>query len=159
MEKSLSDSDIRSYGINNVIQYEDLAKYSPQKLLNNLPLVILYQTNENFGHWVLLHRTPEGLEFFDSLGYKPDAEFKFIGEGMQQPHYIAQMLYDLSKVENINYNPYIFQEDRKNVATCGRHCIVRNMFSNYGIDDYAKGIFGASDKLGITPDELVVRMT
>jgi hypothetical protein len=157
MDKSLSDSDIRSLGIPNVILYEDLKNMDPRTLLSKLPLVVLYQNDKDIGHWVMLHRTPEGFEFFDSLGYMPDKEFEFLK--MKQPHYIAKMLYDLSQVEKINYNPHVLQVDKPGVATCGRHCVVRHMFSGYGIDDYARSIKAVSNKLNITPDELVTKLT
>lgn len=157
MDKSLSDSDIKALGIPNVILYEDLKNIDSRSLLHMMPLVILYQNQRDIGHWVMLHRTPQGIEFFDSLGCMPDKEFEFLT--MQQPHYIAQILYDLSQQEKINYNPHVLQVDGPGIATCGRHCVVRHMFSNYGIDDYVRGLKFASSKTGLSPDEIVTQMT
>ena len=75
MERAFSDSDLHNYGLN-TIMYSQLKDFTPQQLLSAMPLAILYQVEENYGHWTLLHRTPEGIEFFDPYSYMPDEEFK-----------------------------------------------------------------------------------
>lgn len=159
MELTLSDSDIGKY-IPNIVLYEELYKKTPQQLLNMLPLAILYQPHKeepNMGHWTLLHRVPGSIEFFDSYGFKPDSEFKVMS--YQQPHYIAQLLMKLMSTNKVSYSPYNFQARTNGVNTCGRHIIVRNMFSNYDIDRYYKAIQQVSSNLNITPDQLVVILT
>ena len=159
MEQALSDSDIGKF-IPNIVLYEELYKKTPQQLLNMLPLAILYQPNKedpNMGHWTLLHKVPGSIEFFDSYRFKPDGEFKVMN--YQQPHYIAQLLLKLMANNKVSYSPYNFQARRSGVNTCGRHVIVRNMFSNYDIDKYYSAIQSVSQHLNITPDELVVILT
>ena len=77
----------------------------------------------------------------------------------QQPHYIAQLLMKLMSTNKVSYSPYNFQARTNGVNTCGRHIIVRNMFSNYDIDRYYKAIQQVSSNLNITPDQLVVILT
>jgi hypothetical protein len=124
-----------------------------------LPLVILYQTGENVGHWVLLHKTPEGIEFFDSYGAKPDTEFSYIPPRFQRPHHLTRLLTELAQNITINYNDYAFQSSKPRVATCGRHVIVRHLFSDYKIDEYKAGILAVSRMLNTDPDGLVVWLT
>lgn len=160
MELSLSDSDIGKF-IPNIILYEELYKKTPQQILNMLPLAILYQPhkeNPNIGHWTLLHKVNNTIEFFDPYGFKPDGEFKVMS--YKQPHYIAQLLLKLMQTgAKISYSPYNFQDRTPGINTCGRHIIVRNMFSNYDIDKYYNGIQTVCKQLRLTPDELVVILT
>src|ERR1700757_610903 len=82
MEKALSDSDIRKY-VKNVIVYSQLKNMKADKLLELMPVAILYQVTPNFGHWTLMQKVPSKngnieVEFFDSYGYAPDMEFKYL---------------------------------------------------------------------------------
>jgi len=131
---------------------------TPNQLLNMLPVAILYEQIPGvYGHWTLLLDTPDGIEFFDSYGAPVDTEFKDIE--YKQPHYLAKMLLKLHKITNINYSPYHFQALKQNVATCGRWVVLRSLFSDWGIDHFAKAVFDVSKKLHISPDELVTEAT
>lgn len=59
----------------NLIEYSEFKNH---KTLPRLPIIVLYSIKKNFGHWVLIFRTPEGIEHFDSYGYAPDDESSFI---------------------------------------------------------------------------------
>jgi len=160
MEKSFSDSEIERY-IPNIITYPELEHVNPEKLLKHLPVAILYMNAPNHGHWTLLHRTPEGIEFFDSYGFKPDTEMTsgLIGEEYKEPPYLARLLYQLSGKYKINYSPYHFQAMKQGVNTCGRWIILRNNYSKIGIDDFKAAVDRVSGDTGISPDELVVKLT
>lgn len=152
MERSLSDTEMAKY-FRNIVKYEDLKSLSPEGLLHNLPMVILYQVGKNYGHWTMIHRTPEGIEHFDSYSYMPDQEFERLE--WKQPHYVAGMLGKLIKGEKINYNQYVFQGAGENIATCGRWVILRHMLNDLTLDQFARGVFGAAKELGESPDQLV----
>lgn len=159
MNVSLSDSDIRKF-IKNIIVYDDLHKFTPQTLLDMLPVAILYQpysTNPNMGHWTLIHKVPGSIEFFDSYGFKPDGQFREME--YQQPHHIARLLLHLMNLSNMSYNQYQLQRRGSGIATCGRWIIVRNMFSSYDLDRFVRAIKLVSDTMGISPDELAVKLT
>ncbi len=158
MEKSFSDKEIQRY-IPNVVSYDELAGMNEQTFLSRLPMVILYLTSQDHGHWTLIHRVPGGIEFFDSYGYKPDQEFKFIDKNMQFPKFVAKLLSGIITRIPIAYNQYQFQQRAPGINTCGRWVIVRNMFSEVGIDDFKRGIDTVTKYLNIDPDELVVRIT
>jgi hypothetical protein len=160
MEISLSDADIKRFDTSlNIIVYSELQNMTPIQILKKMPLVILYQSTPNTGHWTLLHKTIEGLEFFDSYGFKPDKQFEYIG--YRQPHYIAKLLYILyDNGYNIHYNQYPFQESKPGINTCGRHVLVRHLLSYLPIDKYKE----LMDKLLTTYnvnnyDELIVKLT
>lgn len=139
----------------NVILYSELKKY---KKLPKLPIVILYEIIPGLGHWVTVLRTPEGIEHFDSYGYKPDDELDdFIPEKIkkqtnQDYKYLLNLLNNTG--EQINYNNYKLQGEPP-IATCGRWSILRNLFSYLTTDKFNNMIQKTSKELNLTPDEIV----
>lgn len=156
MQKLLSNSDIAPY-VNKILLYEELKNIKPKELVEMLPLAILYQQSRNIGHWTLLHKTPEGIEFFDSYGYPVDSEFQYLE--MKQPHYLAETLSKLANVVQINYNQYKFQKTSSKINTCGRWILLRNWLSDLTTDEFAYSIDKISKRLGISMDELAVKAT
>lgn len=159
MNVSLSDADIRNQAPDlNILRYNELQNITPHELLSKIPLVILYQKTNDTGHWVLLDRTPEGIEFFDPYGFKPDEEFNFLS--YKQPHYIAKLLYCLHLTKyKINYNQYQFQQKTLGINTCGRHVLIRHEFNNKTLDEYKSSIDKLANQLNVSPDQLVVQLT
>lgn len=157
MNTALSDDSIKRY-IPNVLKYDELRGVSPQKLLKNLPIVILYETQPNFGHWTLLHKLDNGnIEFFDSYGYKPDSEFKLISPEYHYPHYLMELLKKLSKITQIHYNQYQFQSKEPSIATCGRWVILRKLYPDFDIDRFSDGVNSVAKGLGLSKDEYVTK--
>ena len=157
MNTALSDESIKKF-IPNVVKYNELEGISPNKLLNNLPIVILYETEPNFGHWTLLHKLDNGnIEFFDSYGFKPDSEFKLISPEYQYPHYLMELLKKLSKLTQIHYNQYQLQSKANGVSTCGRWCILRRLYPDLDIDQFKEGIDNVVRGMGISNDQYVTK--
>ena len=119
----LSDVQMSNH-IKNVLTYEDFVKLTFDNILKSLPLIILYESAPGYGHWTLLHKIPSGLEFFDSYGFKPDQEFKFVDNKYKQPHVLVDFLLNMSSKYTIHYNQYKLQEESPSVSTCGRWCIL-----------------------------------
>lgn len=137
----------------------NLIKYSEFKKSNKLPIlpiIILYEIKPDFGHWVLIDKTPEGIEHFDSYGYMPDGEFEFIPEHFKKESNqdYKYLLSILSKRDDVNYNQYKFQAEG-DIATCGRWCIFRHMFNYLTINKFANMVYDTAAELNITPDQLV----
>lgn len=137
----------------NLLRYSEFKKSDK---LPRLPIIILYETKPDFGHWVLITKTPEGIEHFDSYGYEPDGEFEFIPEHFKKESNqdYKYLLHILSKRDDVNYNQYKFQQDG-DIATCGRWCIFRHMFNTLTTDQFANMVIKTSKQLQITPDQLV----
>ena len=136
-----------------ILKYSELKNYNQ---LPSLPIVILYEIKQNFGHWTTVLRTPEGIEFFDSYGYAPDKELDFVPKEFkdksdQNNKRLLHLLYNSE--ENINYNPHRLQG--KLAATCGRWVILRNLFNFFTVDQFSRVIQKTSKQLNISPDELV----
>jgi hypothetical protein len=137
-----------------------LIKYSSLKdmfILPQLPIVLLYEVSPDFGHWVTILKTPQGIEHFDSYGYAPDEELNFVPEKFkyisdQDNKYLLKLLYDSN--QKIHYNQYPLQKEFLS-ATCGRWVILRNLFNDLTTDEFANVINKTSKQLNLTTDELV----
>jgi hypothetical protein len=156
MQRLLSNSDIEPY-VGRVLVYEELRDLSAQELLDMLPVAILYQQTKNTGHWTALLKTPDGITFFDSYGYIVDSEFKELE--YKQPHYLAELLVELSNIVQINYNQYRFQEMKEGVNTCGRWVLLRIWLADMTTDQFYRAVLKTCKKLKITTDQLVVKVT
>jgi len=59
----------------------------------------------------------------------------------------------------INYNDKQFQADGTDIATCGRHCVVRLWKRNLSSGKYKEFIEKLCKKYKLTPDEVVLQLT
>ena len=174
MDKALSDSEILN------IMPEATIILSPElkklRRLPPLPLVILYTTAPNFGHWTLLHEVPDKrgrptVEFFDSYGMKPDDQLAFISpayrrESDQTKKELVRLLLGAGVGQDgepsLSYNEYKFQApthpDGTPVNTCGRWIILRYLAGAGGgspsLEDFRRIAYRWRD-----PDEWAVVMT
>ena len=104
-------------------------------------VVLLYQTKQNFGHWVaILDKGNKHLEFYDPYGLKPDQELDINNEyhlrlhgGVKTPHLTAFINSEGWKVE---YNAEKLQKFLKDVNTCGRYCALRVRFRDSSIQKF-----------------------
>lgn len=161
-EYALSDTDIKSLlGNVPIITYPELEKYeSLDDLFDGKGRAILFFPNasENVGHWTCLIKRRNMIEFFDPYGDAPEEQKDGLSKSRLQQLDIAQpFLSRLMRAERlpIYYNSHAFQSSRDDVATCGRHCVVRLLYQPYSIDKYAAII----RKSGLKPDDFVVGVT
>jgi hypothetical protein len=129
----LGDGDIKSHLPNiKVITYEELENYN--RIEELLPrskdaVVILYQKNEGYGHWVCICRDNMKITFFDPLGYRPDKQLLWTERYMRKK--LGQSIPFLSHLLNkalkhgykVTFNVFKFQKESSEVNTCGRHCV------------------------------------
>jgi len=143
---SLSESDIKTMlnGQCNVLTYPELVNYDNinDAMGPHGALILLYMTNQNYGHWVCaFKRNNNAIEFFDSYGFFPDDELKLIPEYFRKvsnqlyPHLTYLLLKSKNKIE---YNNVQLQKLKKDVNTCGRWCIVRIMLRNLTINEFVR---------------------
>lgn len=157
MDKPTSSLEIMEYlPGTRVMLYSDLDKFAS---LNDVlsptgQAVFLYETSKGYGHWCcVFRRNKKTVEVFDSYGYVPDDELKWIGPnlrkrlGQDEAHLSALLLDDGS---DVIYNDYILQGE--NTATCGRHCVSRLLHKKKTIDQYKRFL----EKKPISPDEYVL---
>lgn len=59
------------YGIKILfVPYSSLVEY--QNLDEIMPCLLLYELHDPVGHWTVLFRNEEGINYFDPLGFRPD---------------------------------------------------------------------------------------
>jgi hypothetical protein len=121
--------------------------------------MMLYLTeNSNTGHWVCLIRRPDEIEFFDPYGEGVDKQLSWVGKGKrmeleQERPLLSKLLRE--KGLPVVYNKTKFQKVDDDIATCGRHCVIRLLFKDLPLPKYAEMIKTS----GMTPDEFVTRKT
>lgn len=145
-----------------VMKYTDLSQY--QKLEDifepGVPgVLLLYETKHNTGHWVILMKHNDRIEFFDSYALLPDDQLKFTPKefkrenGMDIPVMTWLMLYSDFPIE---YNHNKFQRWSKDVGTCGRWCGFRYRHADTPLDEFIKMFKGIPKR---KLDEKIVELT
>lgn len=165
-QKALSSDEVERAidGKARIMSYPQLDNYdSIEKAWGkDKAIILLYETSDSFGHWVLVMKTSKGIEVFDSYGSsigKPDDELKIIPkkfrkESNQDYPHLTKLLYQSGLP--VEYNEKRLQKDGSKIATCGRHCIVRLLTRDMPLAEYQKRI--TSNKK-YNPDDLVTIAT
>lgn len=105
-----------------LITYHDLKRRRKidRVVSTTKPVILLYPQFETAttitGHWVCLFRNSQGLNYFDSYGYKPDAFWK------KDPKLVKLLQTCKGPME---YNEHCYQG--KDTEVCGRYVIFRLM--------------------------------
>ena len=161
ISKSLSGTEILDKVKCNLIQYKDVNKYkSIDELLGpTKKCVILYHTKRDYGHWTALYEYNGTIFFFDSYGFIPDDELKYLHKDLKAElnsnhRYLTELLYNSNKP--VEYNEYQLQDRKKNVNTCGRWVILRLKYPKISVNDFYD-IFKESSKY-INNDELITHL-
>lgn len=132
INKALSDSEIREYLPDaKIITFNELKKYSSiDELLPNEKdyVIILFEYEENSGHWTCFLKYDDTIEFFDPLGNKdktilgwiPFHVRKMLGE---DEDYLAELLEKAKSKYKVVVNR--MKVERNDASTCGRHVVYR----------------------------------
>jgi len=137
----LSNHDIHKLtgGKCNVMSYTELLNYKTldQALGKNGCLVLLYETDEHFGHWVAVIKINENLvEHFDPLSSKPDREWDHISAEYKKKPYLSHLMKE--SPYQLSYNQYKLQQNKKDINTCGRFCALRVILQHYSLEQFKK---------------------
>ena len=136
--------------------------YSIDELLDRLGRgVLFFRTEDNqTGHWIGILKQGDTIEVFDPYGFSPD-EFKKklgAGNGLNPDMSILEELINnsgykmtVNKVQNQSFSP--------DVATCGRHSVMRLMFRHLNNKQYNQFLKQIKKQDGINPDELATGLT
>lgn len=160
ISKSLSGEEILNYLDYkcNLIQYKDIVNYNTiEELLGKYKkCVILYHTRKNYGHWTCIYEVKNRIYFFDSYGFIPDDELKFLPYDLKEElnsdyRYLTKLLYESNK--RVEYNEHQFQRRADGVNTCGRWVINRLKYPEISIEKYNKLFKEASKYIDL--DELI----
>ena len=127
--------------------------------------IMLFLTDgENSGHWISLIKRGNIIEIYDPYGHSP-AEWKTkLGGAMtdmrdwKQDRPLLQQ-----KIKEAGYrmkvNKKQVQPVSKNIATCGRHSVMRLLFHQYPLEEYNAIIKKIQTETGISPDDLATGLT
>jgi hypothetical protein len=145
----ISNTDFESYfGAGSlstyIVKYGDIDDYKTiRKLLPKKKdfRIILLESELNSGHWVVLLRDGMTIEYFNSYGLKPSKELEYnsdlVNQQLDQDTKHLDILFKkaLKSGFKIVYNKRRFQKMTDEVATCGKHVILRIiMFTEHGLD-------------------------
>jgi len=166
----LTDLDIKKYIPNaRIMSSSEIGNYSDINQLmpkDKESIFIIYESKPNYGHWVLLSKyAPNVIEYFDSYGNDIDAPINWVNSQKQRELDLEPYLTDLlakdkkqNKDLDIIYNSKDFQKENHNIATCGRHCILRAITiarDNQQLTDYIKMMNTIKDITGYNYDDIV----
>ena len=161
-KEPMSDSDIREYlpNDNNIIEYSEIAKYNDINEMLPYPnsyKVILYEQEDNDGHWATIKTDGPNIYYFDSYGNKIDHPLSWskdnnyrLGQGK---HYLTNLLNKTNK--QVQYNDVAYQAPSYDLATCGAHC-VSFIKSGKNLKDYFKMMKQLKKETGKSFDDIVV---
>lgn len=160
---ALTDEDIRTMlgsdiSILNYPQLESMKDIDDMFDSKGRCILLYPNAAINAGHWCCLIRRPDSIEFFDPYGDKPEEQKNGLSRTRLQELEIHEpylMRLMRNKRIPIFYNKLGFQQKNDDVATCGRHCVVRLLYSPYDLDTYHQII----KKSGLSPDSFVTGIT
>lgn len=141
--RNQEDIDLSAKDIENICEgkvkievYHNLGEYnSIESLLQPFGAVaLLYETKQNFGHWVALIEYEDHIEFFDPYGFSPDSELKYAK--YDNTPYLTELIKNSSKpVRWSNAKLQTFAED---INTCGRWTSCRIRMKQLDNNSFAK---------------------
>ena len=155
----LSGQDIVKMIGKGPVLYSDLKKY---KNLNQLLgkegyVVILYQTSsKTTGHFCALMIKNNAPYWFDSYGFKPDAEEQYTPYDQKLPRYLTMLLE--ADERPVSWNKHDYQAKRASVATCGRWSTIAILLKDLSPQDFQHVFYNNKDPY-LTSDNLVVLLT
>lgn len=148
----------------NVVDYDEIINTNDLDSLFNQGdgIIIFYPNSEDaegvFGHFVSLVRNPKKKTYYfnDSYGGLPDVGQKPENkEDFYKERLNSLILHFLNSDYNVDYNEKTLQSENENINSCGRHSLMRCMYSNLTNDQYYKKIRGLCKKYNVNPDQLV----
>jgi hypothetical protein len=164
--KPLSDADIRAYlpdakiistsELNNIKDIDELLPKDKDVIF------LLYQSKPNYGHWVLLSKYNNTIEYNDSYGGKIDGPLKWnskkVNNILENEPYITDLLTKAQDKYKIIYSIKDLQKDSPDVADCGRFAIMRALTilnDNQTLKDYIKMMNEMKKITGFDYDDIV----
>lgn len=129
--------------------YDDIIKYPTiDHMFNGSNMFILFyplyeENSTTSGHYCCLIKKNKTIYFYDPYGGKPDAIKKFTPqrEELYRESNNSLIRKILESGYKCDYSNFRHQNIRDlSIATCGRHCIMRCLFSNQSNAQYNKRI-------------------
>jgi len=164
--KKLTGDNINIVYYNDIIQADDI-----DELLNKNNCCVIYypyvKTSEGmFGHYVALCKNNESYFYYDSLSGYPDEPKQNAASQQRMLLYrenhnslIKHLLDKYNDGYTIDYNHYKNHKSlNPDVATCGRHSILRCYLSDMTNDDYNDLLIDIKNKFGYKKDKTLDKL-
>lgn len=161
----MEDSDIRYYYPDaKILTFPELKNYS--KIETLLPrdksyFFLLFLQTQNSGHWTVVSRHNNRIEFFCSYGNKPEQILdwtKNMNASLNQRENYLQNLFNKTSI-NVVYNPIGYQNKKNSdIATCGRFDCFRVytiLKYNMNLDKFYEMMKNLKRITGLNYDEIV----
>jgi hypothetical protein len=166
MDTPLTDSDLRALlGDISILTYPQLrdCQHIEQCMDSMGRACILFLTDSaTSGHWIgLLATSPTTVEYVDSYGLSPDAEFGWLPA--RQERKLGQTRHELTRLIReaegrgitVEYSSTKLQSVLPRIATCGRHVASRLLHGWMSSDEYVEMVTGSA----VSADEFVTLVT
>jgi hypothetical protein len=167
IKESMSDEDLHKYFPNvKIYKYNELPTETPVEefLKPNQMIFILYEQEENEGHWVSMCRsaTPDCCFYMDSYGNRPDVPLTWVDKEtnarLGQSRKTLTQMFNISKIP-VYWNNFDYQNKAdKGIATCGRWATSFLIhFSKYGgnLKSFKQEVFKQKRKEKLPLDNLI----
>jgi hypothetical protein len=148
----------------NLVLYPNLPNYESidEALGPHQAMILLFEAKPSYGHWCCVFRRQNLIEFFNPYGGYPDDSLEHIPMHFREVSnqlvpYLSLLM--MKSPYELSYNEHAFQEHKKDVKTCGRHCAVRLALRILPLDDYTRVINKLGASLGTDPDGVVTTLT
>lgn len=142
LEYMMTDLDFKRYFGDDVpiLKYSELGNYNNiQELLpeDKSFVIVLTESEYNSGHWCVLMRYGNTIEWFDAYGVHPEGELSFIPKAVkkmlgQDKYYLSRLLETMPSNMKFVYNNKKFQVLKDGVNTCGRWVVARILMMRFG---------------------------
>ena len=164
IEEPMSDIIISKY-LNNpkIIEYRELKNYNSidQLLPNNKNYCIILFRSSNSAHWIAILKENDTIEHFCSYASKVDQYYDWNSQNEndslgQNKKYLTNLL-SICKNEVV-YNPIKYQKIDNDIASCGRHCVIRILTMlnhDYNLNNYYDYMKRKKNELQLSYDEIV----
>jgi hypothetical protein len=173
ISKSLSDSELMRLCPGSPVNlYTDIKSKHLDDCLGptGCGFVLFVERNDpdnTVGHWLAMLRQGTQVEMFDPYGSRGGRDPWFLdhtfvpSSSLRELHESQPVMDGWIRSHGCTpvSNPYRFQVMKQGINTCGRHCAVRIMNSQFNIHDYNAYIRHYCNVHHCTPDELVTMLT
>lgn len=159
---ALTDKDLITLYDGNFVIYNDIDKYNniDDLFKNDVCFILFEMARKNNGHYCVLTKRGNMVEFFDSYGVPIEQQKKFISNPdlFQAENHIIKMIKE--SPYKLSYNDHFFQDnDYDNISTCGRWCAMRAIYKDIPLSKFKNMIIKECTKHKIMPDDYVTYRT
>lgn len=169
MKQFISSDDIKKYlgneSLNKIVKYGELDNYKniEQLVNNNDYKIILIESELNVGHWTVILRYNNFIEWFNSYGLIPSVDIDYIDDRInkmldQDIKHLNILLNECKDRYDIIYNKKPLQKLDDNTSTCGRWVLMRIiafLFYKFDLNNFLIFIEKLKDHFNLENDELI----